>query len=189
MFGCTGLKREYPERNYFTLQVVNTIKSSQAQGRHYLKVQRVDLNPLYFAKEFNYKTGPDEFKSDFYNQFYKSIDDIITGQIYSWLSNSGLFKDVLPFNSIINAEYILDSNIIDIYADFTDPSNPRSILNIQFFLVDDTKDTATLKYTRVINQEVSISGMTPEAAVDGWNKALKNILTELQSDLASIPNL
>ena len=189
MLGCSGLKREYPKRDFYTLEVVNVMEAVQGVGRNYLKIQRSEINPVYFQRDFNYKTGQDEFISDYYNQFYKPVNTIVTAELYKWLSNSGLFKDVLPIESIVKAKYLLDSIIVDIYADFTDPENPKAVLNIQFFLVDDSGDDPKLVYTNVYNQTVELAGKGPNSVVDGWNKALENILNQFQSDLKSVKNL
>ncbi len=189
LLGCFGLKREYPKRDFYTLKVVNIMETDPGAGRYYLKIQRSELNPAYFHRDFNYKIRQDEFISDYYNQFYKPVTTIVTAELYKWLSNSGLFKDVLPIESIIKAKYLLDSLIVDIYADFADPINPKAVLNMQFFLVDDSGPHPELVYTNVYNQTVELAGKGPDSVVDGWNKALENIFNQLQSDLKSVKNL
>jgi len=189
LLGCSGLKREYPKRDFYTLKVVNIMETDPGAGRYYLKIQRSELNPVYFHRDFNYKIRQDEFISDYYNQFYKPVTTIVTAELYKWLSNSGLFKDVLPIESIIKARYLLDSLIVDIYADFADPVNPKAVLNMQFFLVDDSGPHPELVYTNVYNQTVELAGNGPDSVVDGWNKALENIFNQLQSDLESLNNL
>ena len=189
LIGCSGLKRKDPERNYFTFDVVEEITVKEGDGENYLKIERADVNPAYMHRDFNYRVGPDEFISDYYNQFYRPVGALISSEIYKWLSNTGLFKDVLPVNTLLDAKYLLDSKVIDIYGDYTNPADPRAVLNMQFFLIDDSTDTAKLAYSNVYNQSVPISSRTPGALVDGWNKALKNILKQFETDLGNISNL
>ena len=189
LIGCSGLKRKYPERNYFTFDVVNEITENSVSGKNFLKIERADVNQAYMHRDFNYRVGPDEFISDYYNQFYRPVGALISSEIYKWLSNTGLFKDVLPVNTLLDAKYLLDSKVIDIYGDYTNPADPRAVLNMQFFLIDDSTDTAKLTYSNVYNQSVPISSRTPGALVEGWNKALKNLLNDFETDLAGIKNL
>ena len=118
LIGCSGLKRPYPERNYFTFDVVNEITENSASGKHYLKIERADVDHAYMHRDFNYRVGPDEFISDYYNQFYRPVGALISSEIYKWLSNTGLFKDVLPVNTLLDAKYLLDSKVIDINKAF-----------------------------------------------------------------------
>lgn len=189
IFGCSGLKREYPTKNYYNFDVINEIMVNNNQGKNYIKIERTDVNHAYHHRDFNYRVGPDEFISDYYNQFYKPVGALVTSEIYKWLSSAGIYKDVLPINNLINAKYILDSKIVDIYGDYSNPDDPRAVLNMQFFLVDDSSDIAELAYSNVYNQSVSISSRTPAALVQGWNGALKNILKQLETDLRTIENL
>ena len=189
IFGCSGLKREYPKKNFYTFEVVNEIKVNNNQGKNYVKIERVDVSHAYLHRDFNYRVGPDEFISDYYNQFYRPVGVLVTTEIYKWFSSTGLFKDVLPVNNLINAKYILDSKIVDIYGDYSNPDDPRAVLNMQFFLVDESAVIAELAYSNVYNQSVSISSRTPGALVEGWNEALKNILKQFETDLSNINNL
>jgi len=189
IFGCSGLKREYPKKNFYTFEVVNEIKVNNNQGKNYVKIERVDVSHAYLHRDFNYRVGPDEFISDYYNQFYRPVGVLVTSEIYKWFSSTGLFKDVLPVNNLINAKYILDSKIVDIYGDYSNPDDPRAVLNMQFFLVDESAVIAELAYSNVYNQSVAISSRTPGALVEGWNEALKNILKQFETDLSNINNL
>ena len=67
----------------------------------------------------------------------------------------------------------LDSKIVDIYGDYSNPDDPRAVLNMQFFLIDDTSDVAELVYSNVYNQSVAISSRTPGALVEGWKSSRK----------------
>ena len=189
LVGCSGLKRPYPERNFFTFDVVNEISRSDTHGKNYLKIERADVNQAYLHRNFNYRVSEDEFISDYYNQFYRPVGALVTSEIYKWISSTELFKDVVPVNTLINAKYLLDSKIVDIYGDYRDPANPRAVLNMQFFLLDDSSDNTKLVYSNVYNESVAISGRTPDALVGGWNEALKNILKQLETDLGNIDNL
>ena len=184
---CGQLKRKYPARNYYTLGV-GQLENKQSSGKEYLKIVRVRLNPEYYHQDFNYKIGDNQFQSDFYNQFYKPIDLIVIAELYKWLSNSGIFKEVLPANSIVESKYYLYANIVDIYADFTGPE-PKAVLNMQFFLIDESTGMPRLAYTNVYNQDLALVNSLPETIVDGWNKELKTIFTQFQNDLSSLPEL
>lgn len=184
---CGQLKRKYPARNFYTLDV-SRLENKQSTGKEYLKIVRVRLNPEYYHQDFNYKIADNQFQSDFYNQFYKPIDIIVAAELYKLLSNSGIFKQVLAPNSIIQSKYYLYANIVDIYADFTGTA-PKAVLNMQFFLIDESTEIPRLAYTHVYNEQLTLADSLPATIVEGWNKALKTIFTQLQNDLSSLTEL
>ena len=184
---CGQLKRKYPARNFYTLEI-SQLENVESHGKEYLKVVRVRVNPDYYRQDFNYKISDIQFENDYYNQFYKSVDVIVFAELYNWMSNSGLFKQVLSPNSIIETNYYLYANIVDIYADFTGPT-PKSVLNMQFFLIDESGAQPELTYTNVYRQDVALADSLPPAIVEGWSTGLKNIFTDFQKDLSSLEEL
>ncbi|MGI9534066.1 MAG: hypothetical protein ACR2NW_03875 [Thermodesulfobacteriota bacterium] len=184
---CGQLKRSYPARNFYTLEV-SQLENNLSNGNEYLKIVRVRLNPEYYHQDFNYKIADKQFQNDYYNQFYKPIDLIVIAELYKWMSNSGIFKEVLPANNIVDAKYYIYANIVDIYADFTGPG-PKAVLNMQFFLIDESDAVPRLAYTNVYNLETALTDSLPGTIVDGWNKNLKEIFTQFQNDLSSLSEL
>ena len=184
---CGQLKRSYPARNFYTLEV-GQLENNLSSGKEYLKIVRVRLNPEYFHQDFNYKVAENQFQSDFYNQFYKPVDQIVFAELYKSLSNSGIFKQVLPPNSIIESNYYIYVNIVDIYADFTGPT-PKAVLNMQFFLINESNGMPRLAYTNVYNHETVLADSLPATIVNGWNEELKAIFTQFQNDLSSLTEL
>jgi len=184
---CGQLKRKYPARNFYTLEI-SQLENVESDSKEYLKIVRVRVNPEYFHQDFNYKISDIQFQNDYYNQFYKPVGIIVYAELYKWLSNSGLFKQVLSPNSIIESRFYIYANIVDIYADFTGPT-PRSVLNMQFFLIDESGAQPELVYTNVYRQDVALADSLPPAIVEGWSTGLKNIFTDFQKDLSSLEEL
>ena len=184
---CGQFRRKYPARNFYTLEV-SQLENRESTGKEYLEIVKVRLNPEYYHQDFNYKISSNQFQNDFYNEFYKPVEVIVFAELYKWLSNAGIFKQVVPPNSIIDAKYYLYANIVDIYADFSGAS-PKAVLNMQFFLVDESETIPKLVYTNVYSQQLTLSDALPNTIVNGWNEALKNIFTSFQNDLSSLPQL
>ena len=184
---CGQLKRKYPARNFYTLEV-SQLDNIEPYGTEYLKIVRVRVNPEYYHQDFNYKMTDLQFQNDFYNQFYKPVEIIVFAELYKWLTNSGIFKQVLLQNSIIESKYYLYANIVDIYADFSG-SVPKAVLNMQFFLIDESDALPQLVFTNVYKQQLVLEDSLPNTIVEGWNKELKNIFTDFQKDLTTLKEL
>ena len=147
---CGLLNRSYPVTDFYTLNVGN-IEEKGGEGSDDLKIMRVRLNSKYYVQDFNYKVEKNKFTSDFYNKFYKPVDSIISAELYKSLSGTNIFRDVVPQNSVLKTRYFLYTNIIDIYGDFTNDSS-KAVLNIEFFLTDESGDIPELIFNSVYNR-------------------------------------
>ncbi|NIP31052.1 MAG: hypothetical protein GTO02_14985 [Candidatus Dadabacteria bacterium] len=181
---CGSLNRKYPKSNFYTLNVGN-IENKVSQGNDDLKIMRVRLNSGYYLQDFNYRLDKNKFTNDFYNKFYKPIDTIVSSELYKWFSNSELFGQVVPQNSVVSTRYFLYANILDIYADFSEKPS-KAVLNMQFFLTDESGDTPEVIFTSVYNRESDLNDSLPSTIVDGWNEELKNILNDFENDLSEL---
>jgi Protein of unknown function (DUF330). len=148
-----------------------------------LGISRFKISPSFDGREFIYRTGDLGYESDFYNQFFRAPESLITEEVRKWLSQSGLFKYVVDSTSNVEPNYILEGNVNDLYGDFRTSNTPKAVLEIQFFLIDETSTNPEIIFQNNYRREVVLSVSSPEALVNGWNEALQQILTALEEDL------
>lgn len=181
---CGFTSQEFPARDFYTLDIGN-IEKNKSTGSEDIKIMRVRLNPKYYHQDFNYKLKENKFTNDYYNQFYKPVDTMVISELYKFLNNSGVFRQVLAQNSIISTKYYVYTNILDIYADFSGPT-PKSVLNIEFLVTDESYEMATTVFKSAYNRETEIKSNLPESIVEGWNNNMLDIFTEFQNDLLNL---
>lgn len=182
---CGITNQEYPVRDFYTLDI-GKIENNSSRGDEDLKIMRVRLNPKYYSQDFNYKLKENKFVNDYHNQFYKPLDTMVISELYKSLTSSGIFNQVYPQNSIINTKYFLYSNIIDIYADFSQDV-PKSVLNIEFLLTHESGQIVKTLHKYTYNSEIELDNKLPDAIVKGWNQNLIEIFNQFQGDLAELP--
>ncbi len=126
------------------------------------------------------------FRSDFYNGFFTPPDALITGQVLEWLTASGLFQQVVDFTSPVDPTHILEGELTDLYGDFSEGSQPRAALGIRVALMEDVSGRPKILFQKRYRKETPLKVDSPEALVQGWNKALRQILTDFEGDLREV---
>jgi cholesterol transport system auxiliary component len=151
-----------------------------------LNVNRFTISPTSEGREFIYRTTDLEYKTDFYNQFFRPPDNIMTEAVRQWLNQTGLFEDVLTPVSQAIANYTVEGNIIELYGDYRNQTSANSVLTIQFFFLNTSVDTPdpTILLSKTYSSVQPIGTASPQSLMNGWNKALEEILNEFLGDLS-----
>lgn len=186
IYGCPSINKTYPERTFFLFEVQNPTETvTQIKGAT-LEVHRFSISPTSGGREFIYRTTDTQFIADFYNQFFRPPDNIMTEAVRQWLNKSGLFEDVLSPVSQASGRYVIEGNIVELYGDYRNQAAASAVLRIQLFLLETSQDGSepTILLGKTYLSEQPIGAASPEALMNGWNLALEEILGEFLGDLS-----
>jgi ABC-type uncharacterized transport system auxiliary subunit len=181
--GCVTLKKKYPEKRYFVLDVTRPDDPAPPAAGTVLTVHRFQVSPLYESKSFVYRRKGLNYESDFYNEFLISPGSLVTEQTRRWLKNSGLFDHVVDPAARIVPTHVLQGSVATLLGDNSNPEEPKAVLELQFFLLGEAKSSSHVVMHRSYRKSIPVVKTTPEDFVHGWNTALERILTEFESDL------
>lgn len=181
--GCANLERNFPERNYYILNIPTPNPASSPVSKTVLEVRRFTISPNFTGREFVYRKGENSYEADFYNQFFRTPSLLITEETHKWLSNSGLFHYVVDSTNSVRPDYILAGNINGLYGDYRTSGSHKAVVGIQFFLTDETSANSQIIFRNNYRREVVLRDNSPDTLVEGWNEALGQILTALEEDL------
>lgn len=151
-----------------------------------VKVRPMRAVPLYERKEFVYRVDGERVVSDFYNEFAQAPESMVTSAVTGWLKSAGLFASVVEPGVPVDAPYTLDGSIVALYGDSRDPAKPAAEVAVQFYLVRQRGPTPELVYDRVLRSRVDVAPGDPRALAAGYNKALAQILGQLERDLGAL---
>jgi cholesterol transport system auxiliary component len=183
MTGCINLEKGYPEKRYFTLDAAgDEIVSSPDTGKD-LTVRRFRVSPKYEGKGLVYRHGGLSYESDFYNEFFVSPVSMFTEEIRKRLAGSGLFKHVVDPSSLLDTTYILEGAVTALYGDYRVSTAPKAVMDIQFFLLQETDSNLKIIFQSQHHKEEPFKGNTPDGLIKSWNTAFNQILTEFENDL------
>jgi len=184
--GCPSVNKPYPERTFFLFEISNPSSTMTTVQGSTLDVNRFSVSPTSQGTEFIYRTTDLEYKTDFYNQFFRPPSNIMTEAVRQWLNQSGLFEDVLTPVSQAIANYTIEGNIVELYGDYRNEASAKAVLTIQFFFLDTSEDVPdpTILLSKTYTSEQPIGTASPQNLMNGWNKALESILNEFLGDLS-----
>ncbi|WP_432735622.1 ABC-type transport auxiliary lipoprotein family protein [Maridesulfovibrio sp. FT414] len=184
--GCVKLDRPSLDRKYFTIDVKrDDSPASQAKSAKTLIIRRVKISPRYEDRDLVYKIGPNAYEADYYNSFFIPPAALMTQELRLWMSDSGLFANVLGPESMVTGELLLEGIVNSIYGDYSQPQ-PKAVLNMQFFLLDNNKAAIPIIYSRNFSREIPMKGNSADELIDAMNQGIKEIFEELEKDLAGL---
>ena len=200
--GCAdALKAPYPAKTYFLVDPGRPAGTARAAGaapttgisdpplpkrlNGDLTVRQFQVAAPYDGSAFVYKVGPNQFSSDYYSAFLLTTGRMLGDGTRDWLNRSNLFAHVIDANSGVRTRYILEANVNGLYADYTDRHKPVAVVEVQFFLLGDADAGAAILFARSYSTSAPITGSGPASVVNAWNHALRSLLEELTTELAT----
>lgn len=183
--GCANVNKSYPERTYYQFDVTyKGHKGTPVKGT-ILGVRRLSVSPGSEGIEFIYRTGEFEYRSDFYNQFFRPPGALMTEAVTTWFLDAGIFEEVLGQLSQSLPNYIIEGNVIKLFGDFRQSAAPKAVMEIQLYLLKTTDDDdfPIVITSNTYSLEKPISSRDPNALMQGWNQAFEEILGEFLKDV------
>ena len=183
---CSGCaQRTAIVKDTFLLDAQRGGPSLKAAPKTVLAVRPFSIAPAFQGKGLVYRTEDDQYESDFYNEYFVSPSAMMTDQTRDWLSESGVFAEVLLPVSSFEPTLILEGHIKQIVADVRDKGNKQAVLELSFFLLEKHNHNRTIRFQNTYSATQSLDGKTASACIAAMNQCLIEILGDLEKDLAS----
>jgi len=182
--GCFSVEQPYPEKTYYVLEAQRPTTDPPAQDGSVLMVTPVRVAPQGEGRELVYRQSPQEWESDFYHEFFFPVQAMITDATREWMQASGALQVVATETGLVAPTLYLESSLTALHGDYADIDHPRAVMEMQFFLTEPKGSEMHLLLSREYHEEVPLEALTPEALVAGLDKALADILQEVESAVA-----
>lgn len=182
--GCS-LKKPYPAKHSFLIEAQRVGEARAATASGVLRVRNLQVAAPFEGKGFVSRNSGLGYQTDFYQEFLVAPRALITEQTRQWLGASGLFRFVLDPASKADTTHSLEGNVSALYGDYRDAASPKAVLTVEFFLVNDQPASPEIVFHKSYRQEVPLDNHAPETLAKGWGRALEQILTALEQDLAA----
>ena len=183
--GCVSFERGYPDQHYFVIEVKRNVDPPTTSGNGVVEVAEVLISPRYTEKSFVYRTSEARYESDFYNLFLVAPSALMTEEIRKGLAQSHVFRHVIGSSNQLQPTHVLQAAVSGLYGDFRDGSAPKAVLEMEFFLTKEADGRSQIIMEKSYAKTVDVSRRSPEALVQGWSRALEEILSALVTDLKS----
>ena len=181
--GCVRISREHPDITYYNLKVT---RGEEPRGRDEgmsLKLRALEARQPYDSRRFVYHVQKNEVVRDYYNQFAAFPAVMLTAAVGDWLQDSPSVDFVSRERDMIDCDYELRGEIIELYGDFTDPADPRAVLVLRFTLLATADIPYAVVFSREYEASVRVERVSSTALLEGWKKGVRRILNDLEEDL------
>jgi len=182
--GCAG-GAAY-DRQYYILEAARPGEAIRPPINGSLEVHRFGVDAAFAPKGLVYRLEEFEYETDAYRQFLIAPGVMVTERTRDWLADSNLFARVLPVGSRVAADYTLEGNVTALYGDFSKESAPAAVVEIRFFLLENTDPTETVAFAQTYRAATPVRDRTAEVFVEALDRSLADILARLEADLQKV---
>ena len=151
---------------------------------HVLGIRRLRITAPFDGRSLVYRTGEFSYVRDPYAEFLDPPENEMMAPVRGWLSNSGLFSDVVDAGSALKPDCIVEISVAELYGDFRSTDHPRAVVTMRLMFFNATNGVPT---GSILQQEYSrsvpITATSAAALMGGWNQAIAGIFAQASSDL------
>lgn len=180
--GCLDLKKSYPEKRSFVLDVGAPPQETPANGAIVLKINKLRVSPLFAGRAMVYRVADLQYESDFYDEWFVAPGTLVTQQVHQWLSRSAGFETVVVGTNHVEPTHLLEGTVTEFYGDFR--AAPRAVLGLELHLLDALHERQFFR--RTYHQDVPLSDQSSDALARGLTEALRAVLVDVAKDIAAV---
>ena len=127
---------------------VPVASSGEMRSQQVLRVASIRIAKPCDDMTLVYKVGESRFESDYYHGFIAPPDRMLTGELVRWLRGSGIYANVVAGDSAADTKLLLEGNVTKLYGDFTSQPSPTAVVQVTFFLIDQSTPTYSVVFTK-----------------------------------------
>jgi cholesterol transport system auxiliary component len=175
--GC-AIGKPIPEATTYAIEPPPPIPTASRRAET-LRMGKVRVAPNFADRALVVRIDEVRYAADFYNSFIAPPGDMLGSVMAEWLNAAGPFATVTQPGTRTPADFVLEATVTKLYGDFRPGRTPSAVMEIQFSLVDLSGISPTVGLEQTIGRSVPLSESTPEALVQGYGRALAEVLSEL----------
>jgi uncharacterized lipoprotein YmbA len=180
--GC-AIGKPVPEARTYVISPPPPAVPATSRRPETLRMGKVRVAPSFARKALVVRVDEVRYAADFCNGFIASPGDMLGAAIAQWLDRAGLFRSVSQPGTQTPGSQVLEATVTQLYGDFRSGRRPAAVMAIQFTLVDLTGISPRVRLERTIASSIALAESSPEALVDGYGRALGEILKKLAAAL------
>ena len=152
------------------------------QSPLWLKMGAFSVATPFDTKSLVYRVSEQRYEKDFYNAYIASPSNMFSNAARQWLDQSGIFRITVAQGTSFFPFYTLQATIDEFYGDYR--GKPEAVVSVQFFLTVTNPNIPTPLITaKRYTQRVALANNLPQTLVMGQQRALAEILQQLEVDL------
>jgi cholesterol transport system auxiliary component len=180
--GCLDLKKSYPEKRSFVIDVEAPPQDAPSNSAMVVKINKLRVSPLFAGRAMVYRVADLQYESDFYDEWFVPPGTLVTQQVQHWLSRSMGLQVVMAGTNHVEPTHLLEGTVTEFYGDFR--AAPEAVLGLELLLLDAGHDRQPL-FRRAYRQSMPLSERSSDALARGLTEALRAVLVDVVKDIAA----
>lgn len=181
--GCLSLERPAPEVRRYMLDVRRPAGSEPAgDGARIVEVTKFSAAAEAQQRGFLFRVSDAEVQEDYYHRWVADPAEEIRQATVDWLMASPLVDKVVGA-SAPGVSFMVHGHLKALRADVRGERAVEVEVLFTFMKVDEEGESS-LAAQYVDGERVAVDRVTPEALVEGWNRAVTAVLGRMEERLA-----
>jgi cholesterol transport system auxiliary component len=183
--GC-AVTRTSPVKQTYLLDPPAPAALAQAQPGT-LRVDSVNVAAPFRGKAFVFRESDLKYEADFYNEFIVPPGANISEATSRGLQRAGAFARVTASGGPVDADWVLEGFVSQLYGDTRDTAKPAAEVAITYYLSRADGGYGVPVWSREYARRVPLAANTAAAYATAVNTAVGEIIADLARDLAATP--
>jgi uncharacterized lipoprotein YmbA len=185
--GC--LSRPSLIQQSFCFAAPAALTNSAAPNARVLAIRSIRVAAPYDSQSLVYRTGEFSYERDPYAQFLISPAASLRQPLRAFLANSGVFQAVATPDSALPVNTVVEVFVRQLYGDLRNSSHPAAVLDMSFIFFDAPQGIpGRVLFRKDFARRIPLTSRTATGVIAGWNQALREIASEVDSDLEKLPD-
>ncbi len=181
--GCMGSKA--PPRHAYMFRVHYPARQKAASRNAVLQVLTTQVLPQFAGGQMVYRMTDLNYESDYYNIFFIPPGQQITQILTHWFRSRRIAKDVVT-NSLLNVNYILQSTVQALYADYRSNAAPRAVIKMRFTLYQQMQYKRRIVLEKTFYSRIAIHRHDTQGLMRAYNNELNVIMSKLTKQVYKV---
>jgi ABC-type uncharacterized transport system auxiliary subunit len=148
-----------------------------------LEVNRFTIDGAFKSKGLVFRKSDSRYVTSYYTELMQVPAEAFTEETRQWLTQSGMFGNVLQPGSTLQATHVIEGHILEYYIDAR-TNEPAAVLSVRTMLVKQAGGEGTAALKGMYQAREPMKGSSGEEAVEAMARCTEKVLGELESDLA-----
>jgi ABC-type uncharacterized transport system auxiliary subunit len=185
--GCisSGGSQVIAKKQYILHPAKSTKISKVPLENHALMINATAVTPQFAATNFVYRISESEYTRDYYNVFFIPPAQLFNQLIEQSIASSGMFSHITTNGYLIQPDYQLDSELVALYADYQNSTQPKAIIKLRMVLLVQNKSKHKVLIDKIYSSAIPLRQKNTPSLIDAWNIGVSNILNNFNKDAVS----
>ena len=177
------LAQPHPQKNIFSLSpILDEAQAPRPVKRRTLLVGTASAAAGFDNRALVYRVGPDQFESDFYNEFLAPPPRLLVDLATQYLDARNAKVRAVKTPGLTLADFGLETYLESLYGDFT-VNQPQAVVKVKYTLNDLRGARPRILLDKTYQAERPFGDRSPAGLVAALNDGLDQILAELNRDI------